>query len=152
MSVTENLEAAGLTLPDVASPVGAYVPAVSGGGLVTTSGQLPTVDGTLLAEGKVSGDVSLETAQQCARQAALNAIAAMATQVDSLDRVTRILRVTVYVNSSPGFTDQAQVANGASEVLAIAFGDVGRHTRCAVGVAELPLDAPVEVDVIAAVS
>jgi enamine deaminase RidA (YjgF/YER057c/UK114 family) len=149
--VTENLELAGLTLPDVAAPVGSYVPAVAGGGMVTTAGQLPMVDGSLLAEGKVSGDVSLEVAQQCARQAALNAIAAIATQVDSLDRVTRILRVTVYVNSSPGFTDQAQVANGASEVLAIAFGDVGRHTRCAVGVAELPLNAPVEVDVIAAV-
>lgn len=152
MSVAENLERAGLTLPEVAAPVGAYVPAVLVGGLVATSGQLPMLDGTLLAEGKVGDDVPLESARQCASQAALNAIAAIATQVDSLDRIARILRVTVYVNSSPGCTAQAQVANGASDVLAAVFGEVGRHTRCAVGVAELPLNAPVEVDVIAAVS
>ncbi len=152
MCVMENLEAAGLTLPDVAAPVGAYVSAVRAGGLVTTSGQLPMRNGTLLAEGKVEADVSLETAKKCAAQASLNAIAAMATQVDSLDEITRILRVTVYVNSSPGFTAQAQVANGASDVLAAAFGETGRHTRSAVGVAELPLNAPVEVDVMAAVS
>lgn len=151
MSVTENLERAGLTLPEVATPVGSYVPAIAAGGMIATSGQLPTVDGSLLAEGKVSGDVSLETAQGCARQAGLNAIAAMAAQVESLDAITRIVRVTVYVNSSPGFSGQAKVANGASDIMATAFGEVGRHTRCAVGVAELPLNAPVEVDVIATV-
>ena len=151
MSVAENLERAGLTLPEVAAPVGAYVPAVLAGGLVATSGQLPMLNGALAAEGKVGDDVSLESARNCAAQAALNAIAAIATQVDSLDEIARILRVTVYVNSSPGFTAQAQVANGASDVLAAVFGELGRHTRCAVGVAELPLNAPVEVDVLAAV-
>lgn len=148
MTTLEKLRELGLELPPVAEPVGAYVPAARSGKFIFTAGQLPTRDGKLLAEGKVPTDVPLEAASGAARQACLNALAAAAAAAGGLDAIARIVRVNVSVNSAPGFTDQAKVANGASELLGWLFGDAGRHSRCAVGVAELPLNAPVELDLI----
>lgn len=138
----------GLTIPDVVPPVAAYIPTVRTGSLVYTSGQLPMQDGSLIATGKVGDAVSLDQAQQCARFAALNAIAAVKAEIGDLDRVTRVVKAVVFVSSDPDFTGQPQVANGASELLGDVFGDAGRHARSAVGVAVLPLDAPVEVELI----
>jgi len=152
MTAEQRLLDLGLELPDAPAPVGAYVPAVLAGGLVFTAGQLPMLDGKLTAVGKVPADVPLDQAQAAARQATLNALAAVRGQVGSLDRLTRVVRLNVFVNSSPGFTDQAKIANGASELLVEVFGQAGRHTRCAIGAAELPLNAPVELDLIAEVS
>jgi len=148
MTPLEKIKALGLELPPAAAPLGAYVPSVRTGNLVFTSGQLPIKGGTLIATGKVPENVPLETAQQCARQAALNALAAAAAAAGSLDKIVRIVRLNVFVNSSPHFCDQAKVANGASELLVQVFGDAGRHTRCAIGAAELPLNAPVELDLV----
>ena len=148
MTTLEKLRELGLELPPVAAPVGAYVPAVRAGKLIFTAGQLPTREGKLLAEGKVPTDVPLEAASEAARQACLNALAAAAAEAGNLDAVARVVRLNVFVNSAPGFTDQAKVANGASELLGRLFGDAGRHSRCAVGVAELPLNAPIELDLI----
>jgi enamine deaminase RidA (YjgF/YER057c/UK114 family) len=148
MTVEQRIRACGCELPDAPRPVGAYVPAVRAGDLVFTAGQLPMRDGQLTATGKVPTDVPLEAAQAAARQAVLNALAAVRGEVGELDRVVRVVRLNAFVNSAAGFTDQAKVANGASELLLEAFGDAGRHTRCAIGAAELPLDAPVELDLI----
>ncbi len=148
MSASDKLRELGLTLPPAAAPVGAYVPTVRAGGLIFTSGQLPMADRKLTATGKVPTDVSLADAQAAAAQAVLNALAAVAAETGSLDAIARVVRLNVFVNSSPGFTDQAKVANGASDLLLAIFGDAGRHTRCAIGAAELPLDAPVELDLI----
>jgi len=144
----QTIRQLGLEVPPPAAPVGAYVPAVRAGNLVYTSGQLPMSGGKLLATGKVPADVSLEDARAAARQAALNALAAVRGLLGTLDSVARVVRVNVFVNSAPGFTEQAKVANGASELLQAIFGDAGRHTRCAIGAAELPLNAPVELDLI----
>jgi len=149
MTPQEKLQSLGIELPTCAKPVGAYVPAVLTGNIVVTAGQLPMKDGALTAAGKVPGDVSVQDAQMAARQALLNALSAVQSQAGSLDNVSRVVRLNVLVNSSPGFTDQAQVANGASDLLLEIFGDAGRHTRTAVGAAELPLNAPVELDVTA---
>lgn len=148
MSVEKKLSELGLTLPPVPAPVGAYVPAIRSGKLVFTSGQLPLKDGKLVAIGKVPADVPLEAAQAAAAQAALNALAAAKAVAGSLDAIARVVRLNVFVNSSAGFTDQAKVANGASEVLLKLFGDAGRHTRRAIGAAELPLNSPVVLDLI----
>jgi enamine deaminase RidA (YjgF/YER057c/UK114 family) len=148
MTPEQKLRELALELPAPARPVGKYVPAVRAGQLVFTSGQIPTKDGKLIAAGKVPTEVSLEQAQAAARQAALNAVAAVRGELGTLDAVARIVRMNVYVNSAPGFTDQAKVANGASELLLEIFGDAGKHTRCAVGAAELPLNAPVELDLV----
>ncbi len=148
MSVDEKLAELGIELPQVASPVGAYVPTVRTGQLVFTSGQLPLKDGELTATGKVPCDVSSEQAYAGARQAALNALAAVKAEIGSLDEVAQVVRVNCFVNSAPGFTDQAKVANGASELLAKIFTNAGLHTRCAIGAAELPLNAAVELDLI----
>ncbi len=145
----ERLAALGLTLPPVAAPVAAYVPAVVAGGFVYTSGQLPTVDGELPAAGKVGGEVSGPDAAGLARTCALNAVAAAAAAAGGLDAIRRIVKVTGFVASAPGFSGQPQVVNGASELLIEVFGEDGRHARSAVGVAELPLNAPVEVELIA---
>ena len=145
----ERLAALGLTLPPVAAPVAAYVPAVLAGGLGYTSGQLPTVDGKLPAIGKVGGEVSAAEAAGLARTCALNAIAAAAAAAGGLDAISRIVKVTGFVASAPGFSGQPQVVNGASELLIEVFGEDGTHARSAVGVAELPLNAPVEVELIA---
>ncbi len=148
MTPEERIETLGLQLPTPPKPVGSYVPAVRTGGLIVTAGQLPTQGGELLAEGKVPSDVPLEVAQAAAMQAALNGLAAVAGELGEagLSAVRRVVRLNVFVNSAAGFTDQAKVANGASDLLVGVFGDAGRHARCAVGVAELPLAAPVELD------
>lgn len=138
----------GLTLPPVAAPVAAYVPAVRVGDLVYSSGQLPTVAGQLVATGKVGGEVSVETAAECARIAALNGLAAVSDQAGGIDKIERVVRVVIFVASTPDFIAQPQVGNGASNVVGEIFGDAGRHARSAVGVAVLPLDAPVEVEVV----
>ncbi len=151
MTVAERLAAEGLAVPDAPKPVAVYVPAVRSGHHVFTSGQLPMVAGELIATGKVGGDVSAETAYDCARQCALNAIAAVASQVD-IEQVVRVVKATVFVASTPDFTGQPGVANGASELLGLAFGDAGVHARSAVGVSALPLDAPVEVELVVEVS
>ena len=147
----ERLAALGLTLPPVAAPVAAYVPAVRTGMYVYTSGQLPTVDGKLPAVGKVGDEVSAQDAAGMARTCALNALAAAASAVGGLEAIRRIVKVTGFVASAPGFGGQAQVINGASELLIEVFGEDGKHSRSAIGVAELPLNAPVEVELIAEV-
>ena len=147
----ERLAALGLTLPPVAAPGGAYVPAVRAGQFIYTAGQIPTVDGKLLAVGKVGGEVSVSDAAGLARTCALNALAAAAAAAGGLAAIRRIVKVTGFVASAPGFTGQPQVVNGASELLIDVFGEEGRHARSAVGVAELPLGAPVEVELIAEV-
>ncbi|QCR18566.1 RidA family protein [Agrococcus sp. SGAir0287] len=149
MSVADRLAQLGLSLPAVAPPVAAYVPAVVSGHHVFTSGQLPFVDGALPAIGKVGAEVSPEDAKGYAATCILNALAAVEAQIGSLDRVTRIVKVTGFVASAPGFTGQPGVVNGASELLGELLGDAGVHARSAVGVAELPLGAPVEVELIA---
>jgi enamine deaminase RidA (YjgF/YER057c/UK114 family) len=151
MTITpeERLAGLGLTLPAVATPVAAYVPAVRTGPYVYTAGQLPLADGKLLATGKVGDAVSPEDAARLARTCALNALAAAASVAGGLSAITRIVKVTGFVASAPGFTGQPQVVNGASELLTEVFGQAGQHARSAVGVAVLPLDAPVEVELIA---
>jgi enamine deaminase RidA (YjgF/YER057c/UK114 family) len=146
-SPSARLAELGLTLPAVAAPLAAYVPAVRVGDLVYTSGQLPSVAGQLTAVGKVGEAVSAETATECAATAALNALAAVAAEV-GLDSVARVVKVVVFVASAPDFTGQPQVANGASRLLGEVFGPAGQHARSAVGVAVLPLDAPVEVELV----
>lgn len=146
-AVDERLAELGLTVPPVPAPVAVYVPAVRSGSYVYTSGQLPLRDGQLILTGKVGGEVSAEEAYDCARQCALNAIAAVKSQVE-LDSVVRVVKATVYIASTPDFTGQPGVANGASELFGAAFGDAGSHARSAVGVPVLPLDSPVEVDLI----
>jgi len=141
----------GLTLPLVAAPVAAYVPAVRTGSYVYTAGQLPLAEGKLLAAGKVGAEISAEEAARLARTCALNGLAAVASVAGGLLAVRRIVKVTGFVASSPGFTGQPQVLNGASELLLDVLGEAGQHARSAVGVAELPLDAPVEVELIAEV-
>jgi enamine deaminase RidA (YjgF/YER057c/UK114 family) len=146
-AVADRLAAAGWALPAPAAALGAYVPAVRAGSLVFTAGQLPLRDGALVTSGAVGAEVDVETAAAAAAQAALNALAAASTVCD-LDLVTGVVKLTVYVASASGFRRQPAVADGASGVLAAAFGEGGRHARAAVGVAELPLGAPVEVEVV----
>ncbi|MDR0837176.1 MAG: RidA family protein [Propionibacteriaceae bacterium] len=148
MTATENLARLGLEVPPVATPVGQYVPATVTGALAFTSGQLPLVGGALHATGKVGAEVSVEDAAKCAELAALNALAAVAHVAGGLDHVGRLVKVVVFVASDPAFTDQAVVANGASELLGNVFGEDGRHARSAVGVAVLPKNSPVEVELI----
>ena len=147
-AVEDRLAELGLSVPDVVAPVAAYIPAVRSGSQVFTSGQVPMRSGELMATGKVGGDVTPELAKECAQQCALNAVAAVKAEVGDLDRVSRVVKVVVFVASAPDFTGQPQVANGASELLGTAFGDAGVHARSAVGVAVLPLDAPVEVEIL----
>jgi len=146
--VDARLAELGLTLPTVVPPAGAYVPAVVSGNLVFTAGQLPMVDGVLPATGKVGAEVTPEQAKELARQCALNGLAAAASVIGSLDRVVRVVKVVGFVSSVPDFSGQPGVINGASELLGEVFGDAGRHARSAVGVAVLPLDSPVEVELI----
>jgi enamine deaminase RidA (YjgF/YER057c/UK114 family) len=148
MSIAENLERLGLEIPPVPEPVGAYVPAVASGHLIFTAGQLPIKDGELMAVGKVPSEVSIADAKLAARQAALNALAAAASATGGVEKINRIVRLNVFVASAEGFDAQAQVANGASELLGQLFGDAGRHSRCAIGAAMLPKNAVVELDLI----
>jgi enamine deaminase RidA (YjgF/YER057c/UK114 family) len=151
-SAEERLTALGLALPVVTPPLAAYVPAVRTGPYVYTAGQLPLVDGALLMTGKVGAEVGVAEAAALARVCALNALAAVASVSGGLSAVVRVVKVTGFVASAPDFTQQAQVINGASELLLEVFGEAGRHARSAVGMAVLPLDAPVEVELIAEVA
>lgn len=145
---TERLGELGLELPPVAAPLAAYVPAVVSGAQVLTSGQLPLVAGALPLTGKVGAEVSLEQGRDLARIAVLNALAAVAAQVGGLDRIVRIVKLTGFVASAPDFTGQPAVIDGASSLLGEVFGDAGAHARSAVGVAVLPKDAPVEIELV----
>jgi enamine deaminase RidA (YjgF/YER057c/UK114 family) len=144
----ERLADLGLSVPEVAKPVAAYVPAVRSGNLVFTSGQLPMRSGELMRTGKVGADVSPDEALECAQQCALNAIAAVKDELGDLGMVKRVVKVVAFVASTPDFTGQPQVANGASELFGKVFADAGVHARSAVGVPVLPLDAPVEVELV----
>jgi enamine deaminase RidA (YjgF/YER057c/UK114 family) len=147
----QRLAELGLTLPQVVPPVAAYVPAVQTGNYVYVSGQLPMVDGALPATGKVGAEVSPEQAKELAARSALNALAAVDALV-GLDRVIRVVKVVGFVASAPDFSGQPAVINGASDLFGAVFGDAGKHARSAVGVAVLPLDAPVEVEMIVEIS
>ncbi|MEP6480457.1 MAG: RidA family protein [Rhodoglobus sp.] len=142
----ERLAELGVAVPASSKPLAAYIPAVASGNLVFTSGQLPMVDGALAVTGKVGAEVDAETAKQLARTCVLNGLAAARSAIGSLDRITRVVKVVGFVASAPSFTGQPGVINGASELLAEIFGDAGTHARSAVGVAVLPLDAPVEIE------
>lgn len=148
MSVERRLQALGLTLPQAPASAAAYVPFVRSGHLLFTAGQVAVRDGALIATGKLGADVDLEMGQACARQCALNVLAQVKAALGELDRVNRVVKLTVFVASTPGFTQQHLVANGASELFAEVFGDVGQHARSAVGVPSLPTDSPVEVEAI----
>jgi enamine deaminase RidA (YjgF/YER057c/UK114 family) len=148
MSIKEKINSLGLTLPVAALPVAAYVPAVKTGNLVFVAGQLPLVDGKIVKEGKVGKEVTLEEAKDMAQVCALNALAAIALVAD-LDQIERVVRVGGFVNGIPGFTAIPPIINGASELFIKLFGEInGKHARTAIGVAELPLNAPVEVEVL----
>ena len=151
MTTSERLVELGIELPAVVAPLAAYVPAVRTGNLVYTSGQLPMVDGALPQAGKVGGEVTAEEAKGLARTCALNALAAIHSLV-GVDSVVRVVKVVGFVASAPGFNGQPGVVNGASELLGDVFGDAGVHARSAVGVSELPLNAPVEVELIVEVA
>lgn len=148
VAASARLAELGIALPAVPTPVAAYLPAVVSAGQVFTAGQLPMVEGRLLETGKVGAGVSPERAAELARVAALNAVAAAASVVGGVDGIRRVVKLVVYVASDPAFTGQAQVGNGASELLLAVFGERGRHSRSAVGVAVLPLDSPVEVELV----
>ncbi|NUS05802.1 MAG: RidA family protein [Nonomuraea sp.] len=147
----EKIAELGFTLPEPVTPLAAYVPTVRTGDLVYTSGQVPMLEGKLHQTGKLGADLGVDEGRAQARICVLNALAALKAELGELSRVRRIVKVVVFVASEPSFTEQPQVANGASEFLAEVFGDSGRHARSAVGVAALPLDAPVEVELIAEV-
>lgn len=144
----ERLVELGLTLPEVVPPLAAYQPTARTGNLVFTAGQLPARDGRMIATGKLGGGVTEEQGYECARQCALNALAAVAAEVGGLSAVKRVVKAVVFVASTPDFTAQPAIANGASELLGEVFGEAGRHARSAVGVASLPLDVPVEVELV----
>ncbi len=148
MKPSEKLKSLGLELPKVPAPLGIYVPATRVGELIYTSGQLPTSDGKLVASGAVGRELTVEQAAAAARRAMLNAVAAAASVCGGIDEIERAVRVCVYVCSAAGFVEQPKVANGASELLGELFGDAGRHVRSAVGVSELPMGAPVEVELV----
>lgn len=147
-AVESRLAELGYTLPQVAPPIAAYVPAVRAGQFVFTSGQLPTLDGALVAVGKVGSDIDAETAQAAARQCALNALAAVKSVIGDLDRIVRVVKVTGFIAVDPAFTSHSIVMNGASDLLSACLGDAGVHARSSVGMASLPLDAPVEVELV----
>jgi enamine deaminase RidA (YjgF/YER057c/UK114 family) len=149
MGIDERLRELSIELPESPQPVASYVPVVITGTLAFVSGQVPLSEGKVMWNGKVGGELSLDEATQAARRCALQALAALRAELGTLDRVARIVKVSVFVASAPGFTDQPKVANGASDLLAEVFGDAGIHARAAVGVAELPLGAPVEVELVA---
>jgi enamine deaminase RidA (YjgF/YER057c/UK114 family) len=148
VTATERLLELGLVIPEVAKPVASYVPSTIAGNLVFTAGQLPFVEGQLPSTGKVGAEVDAADAAAMARTAVLNALAAVETSIGSIDRITKIVKLVVFVASDPAFSGQPGVANGASDTLVEIFGEAGRHARSAVGVAVLPLDAPVELELI----
>jgi enamine deaminase RidA (YjgF/YER057c/UK114 family) len=147
-AIDDRLTELGIVIPLIVKPLGAYVSAVISGNLVFTAGQLPVVDGALAATGKVGAEISPEAGKDLARTCALNALAAVCSAIGSLDRVTRVVKVVGFVASDPSFSGQPGVVNGASELLGEIFGPAGIHARSAVGVSVLPLDAPVELELI----
>lgn len=149
MTPEEKLKDLGYPLPPAPAPVGSYIPAVRIGNLVTTSGQLPMRDGRLASTGKIGGKLSIEQGTEAARVAVVNALSQLAVVAGGLSNVKRIVRLGVFVNSADGFVEQPKVANGASDLLVAVFGEAGRHVRAAVGSNELPLDAPVEIELTA---
>lgn len=151
MKVEQKLEQMGIVLNEPSKPLAAYVPAVRAGEFVYVSGQLPFVDGKLSVKGRVGAEVSTEEAYAQARACAINCLSALRSVVQDLDKVKRIVKVTGFVASAPGFNAQPAVVNGASELLSEAFGEAGKHARAAVGVAELPMGVPVEIEIIAQV-
>lgn len=148
ITISQRIKELGLVLPNVAKPLAAYIPAKVVGNQIWTSGQLPLIDGEVMYPGHVGGNVTEHQGIEAARRAALNAVAAAGQAVGSVDYITRVLKATVYVASDPSFGAQPKVANGASETLAMIFGSEGQHVRSAVGVAALPINAPVEVEVV----
>ncbi len=146
--IEEKIKELGYTLPETAKPLAAYIPAIRAGEFVYTSGQVPIVGGELKYKGKVGTDLTLEDGQKAAIICALNGLSAIKGVMGDLDKIERIIKVTVFVNSANGFTDQPKVANGASEFLGSVFGDAGIHTRSAVGVSELPINSAVEIEMI----
>ena len=152
MTAQARLEEMGLDLPPPPQPAGAYVPAVRTGNLIYVAGQLPFVDGELRFSGKIGADLSIEQGYEAARICALNALSVIKAEVGTLDKVSRIVRLAGFVGSASGFTDQPKVVNGASELMAKIFAEQGRHARIALGVAELPLGAAVELEVLVEVS
>lgn len=148
MEIEKKMRGLGLELPEVPKPVASYVPAVRSGNYVYTSGQVPFVKGELMHRGKLGGDLTIEQGYECARVTAMNCLAAVKSVIDDLDRVKQIVRVTGFINSAPGFTDQPKVLNGASDLLVEIFGERGKHSRLALGASELPLGAPLEIDMV----
>lgn len=148
MTIAERLTELSIVLPPAPQPVGSYLPCIRAGKLLFTSGQLPMKDGQVSCTGAVGSKVDVATGAEAARQCVLNALAIIQAELGSLDRVERIVRLTCFVNSAPGFTQQPKVANGASDLLAAILGEKGKHSRVAIGAAELPLDASVELDLI----
>ena len=149
MTPEDKLKELGYPLPPAPAPVGSYVPFIRIGSLVMTSGQLPVREGKLVSTSKVGGTLSIEQGAEAARVAVVNALSQLAAAAGGLSNVRRIVRLGVFVNSADGFTDQAKVANGASDLLVAVFGEAGRHVRAAVGANELPLNAPVEIELTA---
>ena len=150
--VEERLSELGIKLLDIPAPLGSYKPASITGNLIFISGQLPLSEGRLLFQGKVGSDITVEEGMQAARASAVNALAVMRKELGALGRVKKIVKVTGYVASAPGFHNQANVVNGASDLFYQVFGEDGRHARAAVGVAELPMNAPVEIELIAEIT
>ena len=151
MSIRTKLENLGLSVPVAAKPVAAYVPASRSGNLIFTAGQLPLVDGVMVSTGKVGAEVDVDQAKKLAEICALNCLAAVETLV-SIERISRVIRVVGYVNGAPGFVSQPAVINGASELFLNLWGEAGKHARSAIGVAELPFNAPVEIELTVEVS
>ena len=148
MRISKKMNDLGITLPQAPQPAGNYLPAVQVGDLLFTSGMLPMREGQLAFEGKLGRELTLEEGREAARLALLNALAVVRHELDGLDRITRFVRLTGHVSSSPGFTQQPYVLDGASDLLVAIFGDIGRHSRVALGAAELPLNSPIELELI----
>ncbi|UCD71154.1 MAG: RidA family protein [Syntrophobacterales bacterium] len=148
MEIEKRIKGLGLELPEAPKPVASYVPAVHSGNYVFTSGQLPFIKGELKARGKMGSDLTVEEGYECAKVAVLNCLAAIKSVMGELDRVRRVVRVTGFINSAPGFGEQPKVLNGSSDLLVKIFGEEGRHSRLAIGTSELPLGSPVEVEMI----
>jgi len=150
--IEEKLKQLGITIPEAAKPLAAYIPALQVGNLVMTSGQVPIVDGVIKYQGKVGKDLSEDEGKEAAKLCAINCLSALKSVMGSLDRIKRVLKLTVFVSSASGLTAQPKVANGASEFIVEVFGDSGKHVRSAVGVSELPLNSAVEIEMIVEVS
>lgn len=147
--IEQKLKELGIEIPEAPEPLASYIPATTAGNLVYTAGQLPIIEGKLILQGKLGGDVSVEIGIKAAEICTMNCLSVIKSEIEDLDKIRRIVKVTVFVNSANGFTRQPQVANGASELLIKIFGEAGKHVRSAVGVNELPINAPVEIEMIA---